>query len=262
MVCVVVSPSSWLKVVLLSLGLLFNSIAGAVEPADSVECIDNESHVSYKQFILPVSLMTLGTIGVYNGAFKELNGAVNDRMGDWRRTDYFKADDYIQYLPVAVYLGLGPLVPSLAKHSFKERVAVGVTAYLFMSTTLNIAKYSFKEKRPDSNARQSFPSGHTATAFTGAELVRMEYGMWPGIAMYTVATGVAFLRVYNGRHWLNDVIAGAGLGILSVRLAHLMLPVYKRWFKWDRTDKYSTMAVMPVYDPVNRQAQMSMMYIF
>ena len=52
----------------------------------------------------------------------------------------------------------------------------------------------------------------------GAELVRMEYGGWYGIGAYTIAVGVGFMRMYNGRHWLHDVVAGAGVGILSARV--------------------------------------------
>ncbi|MDE6694481.1 MAG: phosphatase PAP2 family protein, partial [Bacteroidales bacterium] len=54
---------------------------------------------------------------------------------------------------------------------------------------------------------------------------------------YTVATSVAFLRMYNNRHWLNDVIAGAGIGILSARIGYWMLPLYQRWFHWDANAK-------------------------
>lgn len=103
-------------------------------------------------------------------------------------------------------LGLG-LIGVKCRHSFKERVAVGLASYLAMTAIVNAMKYTVREKRPDSSARNSFPSGHTATVFTGAELVRMEYGLGIGIAAYTVATGVAFPRLYNGRHWLNDVLA-------------------------------------------------------
>ena len=72
----------------------------------------------------------------------------------------------------------------------------------------------------------SFPSGHTFTAFTGAEILRREYGEeypWIAVAGYAVAVTVAAMRVYNNRHWLGDVCAGAGLGILSVTLAYWAL---------------------------------------
>ena len=61
--------------------------------------------------------------------------------------------------------------------------------------------------------------------------MREEYGFDMGIGAYTIAVCVAFLRLYNGRHWLNDVIAGADVGILSARIGYWMLPLYQRWFK-------------------------------
>ena len=92
----------------------------------------------------------------------------------------------------------------------------------------------------------SFPSGHTATAFAGAELVRAEYGWGYGIAAYTVATGVAFMRLYNNRHWLNDVLAGAGVGIVSAQIGYWMLPLSRKIFKMDRR---KALVSTPMYYP-------------
>ncbi len=52
----------------------------------------------------------------------------------------------------------------------------------------------------------------------GAELVRIEYGGWYGVGAYAVATTVGFMRMYNGKHYFHDVVAGAGVGILSARI--------------------------------------------
>ena len=46
----------------------------------------------------------------------------------------------------------------------------------------------------------------------------IEYGGGSGAGAYAVAAGVGFMRMYNGRHWLHDVVAGAGVGILSARI--------------------------------------------
>lgn len=200
-----------------------------------------------KQLILPGALIAVGTFGVYNGAFRRLDRFVKRGMDNLRGDHYFHADDYIQYLPAATYLAFGS-IGIKSKHSFKERVVVEATAYIAMAAISNAGKYSFREKRPDSEARNSFPSGHTATVFTGAELMREEYGTGLGIAAYTVATGVAFLRLYNGRHWLNDVIAGAGVGILSARIGYWMLPWYQKWFKWDTQKRKTQTALLPYYD--------------
>lgn len=84
---------------------------------------------------------------------------------------------------------------------------VAATSYLAMGMLVKGMKWVINEQRPDSYAENSFPSGHTATVFMGAELVRSEYGLGYGVGAYTIATGVAFLRLYNGRHWLSDVLA-------------------------------------------------------
>jgi len=212
----------------------------------------------FKQLILPGALIAVGSFGVCNGAFHELNNSVRDGMADLRGDHYFRADDYIQYLPVAAYLGLGA-VGVKCKNSFKERFAAGTTAYLAMGILVNGIKYTVREKRPDSEARNSFPSGHTATVFMGAELIRQEYGLGLSIGAYAVATGVAFLRLYNDRHWLNDVIAGAGIGILSARIGYWMLPLYRKWFHWD---KRRMVAMMPSYNYADKSVGIGLVACF
>lgn len=212
----------------------------------------------YKQILFPAISIGVGTVGVYDGAFIGLKNSIKDDLAELRGNHYFHADDYIQYLPAVAYLGLGA-VGVKSKHTFKERFVAGATAHIVMAALTNGLKYSIREKRPDTRARNSFPSGHTALVFTGAELMRIEYGPWYGLAAYTVATSVAFLRMYNNRHWLNDVIAGAGIGILSARIGYWMLPLYQRWFHWDANSKntknfkksknpQSFVTVLPAYD--------------
>lgn len=218
------------------------------------------SHFNVRQLILPGTLIAVGTFGVYNGAFRKLDINIKNGMDNLRGSHFFRVDDYIQYLPALTYLTFGSMGIK-AKHSFKERIMVEATAYISMTALTNIGKFTFKEKRPDSNARNSFPSGHTATAFTGAELIREEYGLGIGIGAYTVAVGVAFLRLYNGRHWLNDVIAGAGVGILSARIGYWMLPLYQRWFKWNKSSS-DIIVVSPLYDHAERSFSVNFAYTF
>ncbi|MCH5227071.1 MAG: phosphatase PAP2 family protein [Muribaculaceae bacterium] len=220
-----------------------------------------EFDVSFKpvQLIAPLSLIAVGTFGYYSKAFHKLNDKVRDGMTHIRGDHYLHFDDYLQYLPAAAYLGLG-FYKGGRKLDWRERVAVEITAYLAMTAVTNIAKYSFKEKRPDSNARNSFPSGHTATTFTGAELIRKEFGWGIGGAAYAVATGVAFLRLYNGRHWLNDVIAGAGIGILSAQIGYWMLPHYRKWFHWDKKKNQQVCSIMPSYNDHTLSINMVMVF--
>lgn len=212
------------------------------EETDSTRQSDHRFNC--KQLILPTSLIAIGSFGLSDGAFHKFNHSVRDFAADIRGRHYFRADDYIQYLPVISYVGLGAAGVD-CRHSIKERIAAGATAYIAMGIMVNAVKFTVNEKRPDSNAMNSFPSGHTATAFMGAELVRQEYGPVVSIGAYTVATSVGLLRIYNDRHWLNDVLAGAGIGILSARIGYWMLPVYRKWFKWSNT---ATIAMLPSYD--------------
>lgn len=66
---------------------------------------------------------------------------------------------------------------------------------------------------------QSFPSGHTTSAFAFAATISSEFARWQpgtrwtvGPVMYTGAALVGASRVYNNKHWLSDVVAGAAIG--------------------------------------------------
>ena len=68
-----------------------------------------------------------------------------------------------------------------------------------------------------------FPSGHTANAFRGAEILHQELKESNKLLSYSgyiVATAVGVLRIYNKDHLLSEVLAGAGLGILSSKLTY------------------------------------------
>ena len=95
-----------------------------------------------------------------------------------------------------------------------------------MAGLVNGIKYTAKEMRPDGSTRNAWPSGHTATAFLAATILHKEYGMtrspWFSVGAYTLATATGVMRVLNNRHWISDVLSGAGIGILSVELGYGM----------------------------------------
>jgi len=221
--------------------------ANGEEAKDTLFYTDKSTQISPQKLVLPTSLILIGSLNICNDW---VNHAVRDEMTNLRGNNYFRADDNIQYLPVISYVGLGAIGVK-SQHSFKERLVVTATSYLTMGIMVNGIKYAVNEKRPDSSAKNSFPSGHTATAFMGAELVRMEYGNGYGLGMYAIASGVAFLRLYNDRHWLNDVIAGAGVGILSARIGYWLLPANEKLFKLNKKNS-SKLAILPTYDYQNQ----------
>lgn len=214
----------------------FGSYAQLSSIGDSLHITDNTVAFRPVQLVLPVSLVTVGVIGVATPQLKKINHHVRDGMADLRRGHYFHADDYIQYLPVVSNFGLS-LLGAKPKHTYLERTLVTATSYATMGIMVNAVKFVVNEQRPDGSAHNSFPSGHTATAFMGAELVRMEYrddSPLYGVGAYTIAFGVAFLRLYNERHWCNDILAGAGIGILSARIGFWLLPLERKLLKLDK----------------------------
>ena len=91
-----------------------------------------------------------------------------------------------------------------------------------MAISVNAIKYTAKVQRPDGSNYKSFPSGHTATAFMTATMLHKEYGLtispWISVAGYSVAAATGISRQFNNRHWLSDVLVGAGIGILTTEL--------------------------------------------
>lgn len=220
-------------------------------PADTLTYAVASEKFRPRQLILPGALVAAGAAGVaWGGSF---NRCVRDEMSHISGGRRIHADDYAQYVPAAAYLGLGAIPGVPCRHNFKERFLAEATAYMTMAVLTNALKYTVREQRPDASTRNSFPSGHTATVFTGAELIRQSYPAGIAAGAYTVAIGVAFLRLYNNRHWLNDVVAGAGIGILSARVGMWMLPLYRKWFHiTPRTDR--AVALLPFYNASSQSA--------
>lgn len=199
------------------------------------------------QLIAPASMLAVGVAGVWG--FSGLKESVRHHFSGSRVVHF---DNFLQYTPGVVYMGLG-FIPGVKCRSegWRDRVMAGVSAYAVMMVMNNVMKVSFRERRPNSERRNSFPSGHTAVAFTGAELMRIEYGNWAGFAAYAVAVTVGATRIYNDRHWINDVIGGAAVGILSARIGYWLLPVERRLFGLDRDKSKKTVAILPMAGEAN-----------
>lgn len=75
-------------------------------------------------------------------------------------------------------------------------------------------KYGLDTPRPNGGG-QSFPSGHSAAAFMGAEFIRRRNGGWWGVPAYLSASWVGYTRVESHNHYWYDVLGGALLGIAS-----------------------------------------------
>ena len=210
-----------------------------------------------QQLVVPAALIAIGTWGLADDSPIDILGnKARDNMNkDWNKC---KIDNGLQYVPSAVHAVLGFIPGTKPKHNFLDRVIASATAHALMVGLTRSVKHFVDENRPDSDGEKSFFSGHTATAFTGAELTRIEYGWVYGGAAYAVASTTAFMRVYNKRHWVGDVLAGAGVGILCADAGYWMLPVWKRLFRIDKKKESTPILVAaPFYIQDDKAAGLS-----
>ena len=134
-------------------------------------------------------------------------------------------DDYTQFFGPVMTVGL-KLGGYEGRSDWGRLLASAGMSYAIMAGFVNGIKYTAKEMRPDGSSANSWPSGHTATSFVGATILHKEYGLtrspWFSIAGYGVATATGIMRVLNNRHWISDVMSGAGIGIMSTELGYAL----------------------------------------
>lgn len=139
-------------------------------------------------------------------------------------------DNYLQYAPAATVYGL-KLAGVKGRNNVGRATLSYATSLAIMGIIVNSVKYTAKVERPDDSSNNSFPSGHTSMAFTNATFLHKEYGLASpaySIGGYAASTFTGIGRNLNNRHWISDVLAGAGIGILSTQLGYFFIDkIYK-----------------------------------
>lgn len=136
----------------------------------------------------------------------------------------YRYDDFLPYIPVVFMLGL-KIAGVRSRSNWKQMLTATIISYAFMGIVVLSIKSLAGVLRPDGSDLLSFPSGHTATAFTAACLLYKEYGdrsAWTGVAAFLPAIVTGLSRQLNNRHWLSDVIGGAVIGIVSVEIGYFL----------------------------------------
>lgn len=239
---------------LLATLLLLHPAPTHATPADSLPA-GTTSTLRPTQFILPAALITAGAIGINSHRHTHSpDYQINKTISRWRGNHPFRADEYLRFVPLAMDLGLN-LLTARSREEHIDHLILTANTYAVMGILVKSLKLVVDERRPDGSDDHSFPSGHTATAFAGAELVRRAYrhvSPWYGAGAYTAAVLTGFLRIYNGHHWLSDVLAGAGIGILSTQIAYLLFPVEQKLLFPRRKAQAPACLLLPYYDANTR----------
>lgn len=179
-----------------------------------------------KKSIVPASLIGLGLI-INNSDFeKNLQTDLRNSVGN----DYsFPIDDYILFVPIAQMYVADAFGMKAKNHWFDQ------TKYLFISNVLStgiseLLKSTITKTRPDGSDSHSFPSGHTTIAFTNAAVLQNEFQETSTVFAYSgyaFATTTGVFRMLNNRHYLSDVLVGAGIGIFVTQLVYHFEPFKK-----------------------------------
>lgn len=183
-------------------------------------------HSKLGSLIPPAALVGYGVASFYVKPLRRLDHYVYKEAKEHDISTRATLEDYFQHAPVVLVYGLN-LAGVHGKNTFIDRTLILIMSQGMLQLTLNTLKHSTQRLRPNEANRLSFPSGHTGNAFADAEFMAQEYSgksVYYGIVGYAFATTTGVFRIYHKDHWLSDVIAGAGFGILSTKAAYLLYP--------------------------------------
>jgi len=190
--------------------------------------LPGKNYLTARSIIIPVTFINYGFSSLISKPLKQVNKGIAHEVMEDASGFKTRVDDYLKYAPAAgVYLLSA--VGIKGRHNILDRTIILAMSSLVSAQLVVMLKHATHQLRPDGSTYNSFPSGHTTTAFIGAEMMNQEFGWrspWYSVAGYTLAAGTATLRIMNNRHWLSDVIAGAGLGMLSTKFSYWL---YSKW---------------------------------
>lgn len=190
----------------------------------------HQQYFKPNHILVPMAFLLYGFTSLHNEELQELNVSTKQEIREENPHFHSSIDNYLQFAPAASVFALSAAGVKTT-HNFKDRaILLGMSTAIMAGTVFSLKKITH-QWRPDGSGNNSFPSGHTATAFSGAAFMYQEFkGQSPLLSYsgYAMATGVGVMRMYNNKHWLSDVIAGAGLGMLSTRVSYWLFDKMKK----------------------------------
>lgn len=246
-------PFYFFSFILTGSGVRAQSSGDYIPQVDSLESRSENSGRKFRIRLSPAAALTAsasigyGFVNLGNHDLRRLDLMAKNEFSIEHPHPKFRLDDYLQFAPgatVFILRGFGVH----GRNPIGDQGGVYLLSNLILNLSVQTLKRATDTTRPD-GSRYSFPSGHTAEAFASAEFLSQEYGstspLYP-IFGYLGAAATGYLRMYNNKHWLSDVIAGAGIGFMSTRASYWLYPRMKKIFS---RGKANTVMIMPSYSP-------------
>ena len=201
--------------------------------APASDSMASENRFSVKKaagIALPAAMITYGLISLGDNGIRCLDHNIRNDLTRNSAFWYIRADNYMQFAPAVAAFAIKGFGVSSA-HNWSDMTAIYLLSNALAGGIVYGTKYGVGRQRPDGSNNLSFPSGHTETAFVAAEFLHQEFkekSVWISVAGYSAATFVGAARIMNNKHWLSDVVAGAGIGILSTKALYWCYPYLKK----------------------------------
>jgi membrane-associated phospholipid phosphatase len=218
-----------MKIKLITLLFLSLVFIGNAQSNDTIVAIKKQDKVSYVQFIAPAIIVTGGALLLRTQTNEDLQGNIRAFFGTNFHT---KIDNYLQLEAVLQIYG-GRFLGFKPKNDFQHQTINIIMANAITTGIVYPLKHTFKVERPDKSNNFSYPSGHTAIAFTNAALLYYEYkdsNLWYASSGFLFATATGMLRITNNKHYVSDVLTGAGIGMASGILVSYWRPLESMHF--------------------------------
>ena len=200
---------------------------------------------------IPAAMISYGLISLGDNGIRKIDMNVQHSLERNNRFWHTSADDYVWFTPaVAAYTMKFCKVES-SNNLLDMSILYGLSNILAGGITYS-TKFIAGRERPDKSGNWSFPAGHAQFAFIAAEFLHQEYkdkSVWISIGGYSAATFVAVARVCNNEHWVSDVVAGAGIGILSTKIVYWAYPYLRK--KIGKKDQTFQTFIFPGYSNGN-----------
>ena len=194
-------------------------------PGKDSTAYDRESASHY---LKPTALIVPGTFLIYAGlkpvihGIRKLDDTIYENVKANHPGFHTNVEDYLMWAPSASLYALDAFSIK-TKHNFKEHLILDAGSIIITGGVGYAMRLVSRHIEVYKTYGTKFPSGHVANAFRGAELLHQELknkNKLISYSGYVVATAVGVLRIYNKDHLLTEVLAGAGLGILSTKLTY------------------------------------------
>ena len=155
--------------------------------------------------------LTLLSVAFHDSVFEPFEDRTVEKKPLGSATKY--GDALGQLIPNALYAGGAWASEYFGDKLGNERAWMMIEATAYAAFITTALKYTIREPRPNSAARNSFPSGHATTAFAFAGVVAAEHGWTYGVPAMLLATFVGYTRIEDNQHRVHDVVAGATIGL-------------------------------------------------